>query len=383
MKNFLLSLIIFNVLILSIDISPLPAMTWYVPGDASTIKGGVNLASGGDTVLVACGTYNEHDISMKSGVCLLSATGQPDCVTINAQQQGRVIYCRFTGSATRIEGFTITGGYEPSASGDGNGGGIYCLDNSSPWVVNCTITDNFAGDDGGGVCCKSNSSPTFVDCIVTNNEAGNGGDGMQLGNNSDPTLINCTVSSNLGTGIWTSNFSSPELINCTMSGNAGSAIEHTGPPFGIPAEITLTDCTISHNNGGPGGGIRFWNVAGNLINCSFTGNSTGSNGGGMSLNSSSVALVKCDFSDNSASRGGGIYLKNGSYLAADTTEFENNTASVQGAHGFIEGGCELVLTCSVPDLAGFAGSGTITLNYDGCFSPVEPTSWGRLKALYR
>ncbi|NIO29722.1 MAG: hypothetical protein GTO29_14345 [Candidatus Latescibacteria bacterium] len=377
MKKSLISLIIVNVLMFSIDVSPSSATTWHVPGDASTIQGGINMASGGDTVLVACGTYYEHDIKMKSGVRLLSETRRPDCVTINAQLQGRVIYCRFIGAATRIEGFTITGGHEPSASGDGNGGGIYCLDNSSPWIVNCTITDNFAGDDGGGVCCKTNSSPRFIDCIITNNEAGNGGSGMKFDSNSSPMLTDCTISDNIGTGIWTSSFSSPELINCTFSGNA-SGIEHTGPSFGTPADITLTDCTFSST----GQGMRFWNVTGNLTNCSFTGSSS-SFGGGMNLNSATVTLVNCNFSDNSAYNGGGIYLKNGSYLAADTTVFENNTASNMGAHGFIEVGCEAVLTCCVPDLTGFTGDGIITLIYDGCITPLESTSWGRLKALFR
>jgi hypothetical protein len=46
-------------------------------------------------------------------------------------------------------------------------------------------------------------------------------------------------------------------------------------------------------------------------------------------------------------------------------------------------GCEVVLTCCVPDLTGFEGSGTITLNNEGCSTPIETTSWGRIKAIYR
>jgi parallel beta-helix repeat protein len=375
-------------LIVSLGSLSATAETWHVPGEAPTIQGGVDSASAGDTVLVACGIYFEHDIAMKSGVTLLSEMGQPDCVTIDAQQLGRVIYCRFITSETRIEGFTITGGNavdNPAGSEeeDGNGGGLYCLDLSSPMVVNCVLTENHADSDGGGVCCDLNSSPTFVSCTVSNNTASNGGAGLRFNNNSNTTLIDCTVSDNMGTGIWTGNFSAPEITNCVISGNAGEGIYHAGPPFGTPAKIVMTDCTISNNNGSPGGGMRFWNVAAELTNCSFAGNTSTSDGGGMSLDGASVTLTKCTLSGNSAgSYGGGVYLKSGSYLAAEGTDFDDNTAGIDGAHGFIEDACEALLTCSVSDLTGFAGSGIITVDNEGCPTLVRETSWGRLKASY-
>ena len=64
------------------------AVTIHVPSDQPTIQAGINAASAGDTVLVACGTYHERNIGMRSGVCLLSETGQAECATIDAQQRG-------------------------------------------------------------------------------------------------------------------------------------------------------------------------------------------------------------------------------------------------------------------------------------------------------
>jgi len=67
---------------------PADAVIIHVPADQPTIRAGIDDDAYGDTVLVACGIYNEHSIVMKSGVCLRSATGQADCVTIG-EQAGR------------------------------------------------------------------------------------------------------------------------------------------------------------------------------------------------------------------------------------------------------------------------------------------------------
>src|SRR5262245_15465255 len=56
-----------------------PATTWHVDpgggGDATTIAGGLALAGAGDRVLVAAGTYLEHDLQLKPSVELASVSG--------------------------------------------------------------------------------------------------------------------------------------------------------------------------------------------------------------------------------------------------------------------------------------------------------------------
>lgn len=388
-------------LICSLYVTPVEAGTWYVPGDAATIKEGIDLASAGDTVLVMCGTYYEHDIRMKAGVCLRSSTGIADCTTIDAQQQDRVIYCRFVLSSARIEGFTIKGGLASE------GGGMYCLDLSSPRVKDCIFTGNSASSKGGGIYCSETSSPTFINCVITGNSANeNDGAGIFFSYNSSPTFTNCTFSGNTGGGIYCRNSCSPTLTGCTLSGN--TALTGAGMKSTSNCTITLTGCTFSGNEAEWwGGGIYFWNCTVTLIDCtfsdnsgprgggmflspggsvtlsgcSFTGNSVTSDGGGMCLEDASATLVDCFFTNNSAGNGGGMYLDGASYFAADTTKFDGNTASNAGAHGYVNSGSEAVLTCCVDDLTGFAGDGTITLNNEGCDTATERSSWGAIKAL--
>ncbi len=87
------------------------ASTFRVPIDAPTIGEGLSLAARGDTVLVACGTYFEHDLEMVSGVVLRSESGEADCAIIDCQNTGTGIRCSDVDSTARIEGFTITNAF--------------------------------------------------------------------------------------------------------------------------------------------------------------------------------------------------------------------------------------------------------------------------------
>ena len=100
----------------------LSASTISVPGDQPTIEAGVNVAAPGDTVVIACGVYYEHDIVVVVDICLRSETGEPDCVVIDAQQNGRVFSLQGLSAASELAGLTITNGLADAQCG----GGVYC-----------------------------------------------------------------------------------------------------------------------------------------------------------------------------------------------------------------------------------------------------------------
>jgi parallel beta-helix repeat protein len=413
MRIFKVSSAVAAVLAGAVFIFPVSAATWRVPLDAPTIQAGIDLASSGDTVLVACGTYYEHDIRMRSGVCLRSETGEAGCVTIDAQQQDRVIYCRFVANTTRIEGFTITGGLPPhSMEVRGDGAGLYCVDNSRPRVSNCTFAGNSAVHRGGGAYCGANSSVAFVGCTFSGNSAAAGsGGGMCFEDNSDVTVTDCMVSDNSNAGILVlssgtaavftdcfiyynpqggmrcTNRGHVTVTNCRFRGNGEFGSRGGGIFLAFDGSAAVTDTWFVENSASSGGGMVLSSgSSATLTNCQFRRNAANSNGGALQLSSngdaSSVTLTGCKIFSNSAKYGGGIHLEGSSYLSADTTEFAGNTASIEGPNGYVEGGSEVDLTCCVPNLIGFAGEGTINLHNEGCFSPIRKITWGKLKAAY-
>jgi len=244
--------------------------TWHVPSECPTIAAGIDSATYGDTVLVACGTYYEHSLFMKSGLCLRSETGQPDCVTIDAQQLGRVMSCSGVDAAT-IEGLTLTNGLASGSSA--SGAGLWCDWYASFTAISCAFAANSAEYAGGGVASVQ-ASPTFVNCTFSENSAAHGG-ALYL-HESPAILTGCTCSSNsAGNGGATyCNGSSPIFSDCTLVGNSG--ISHGGGLYcsgGAHPELYNTIIAFSEE-----GASVYCNGTGNsatLVCCDVYGNAGG------------------------------------------------------------------------------------------------------------
>ncbi len=278
----------------------------HVPGDEPTIQAGIDAASPEDVVIVACGTYFEHDIVMKSGVTLRSETGLPDCVTIDALQLGRVIKSLGNDDTTLIEGLTLTGGYIPESAH--YGGGIH-IENGSPRVERCLLAGNYAEYKGGGAYCID-SEASFTECLFVDNEGENGGGGGMGLQNADVTLTNCTFKDNYGIdggGIFASH-SSPLIEGCLFVDN--EAMIWGGALVCISESSPLIlNCTIIGSDANQGGGI--WVAANSnpvAENCIIAFNIDGSgvwvhNDSGYPQ--SAITLVCCDSYDNGDGNYGG------------------------------------------------------------------------------
>ena len=242
--------------------------TIVVPTDEPVIQWGIDAAAPGDTVLILCGAYNEYGIVMKSGITLRSETGQPGCVTIDALTYGRIMTGTDLDPTTRIEGITFTYGYAAD-------GGALHLDDSSPTIVSCAFTDNWAGDyeisDGGGAVMAVGGSPEFVDCQFTANQSETAG-GAVLLDDSTPTFTSC----------W--------FVGNTATLAPGGAVSLVGASV-----ATFSDAVFSGNwiGGTTGAAINATENSSLFIeSTTFYGNdATGGNGSSIALSDSSHAVV--------------------------------------------------------------------------------------------
>jgi hypothetical protein len=247
----------------------------HVPADRKTIQFGLAAAAGGDTVLVAPGTYYEHDLQMKAGVCLRGETGQAADVIVNAQQAGRVLYCQGVGADTRIEGLTLTGGALTTY-----GGGIYCS-SASPMITGCVVTGNFAEAGGSGVYCV-HSNPVITDCSIWGNLQSVDGGALYL-SSSSPILTRCLLAGNraqIWGGAMYAAESSPVLSHCTVAGN--QSISGGGIWICYSTHVTLEDTIVASSTNGEG--IYVYEDASHssdvaLSCCDVFGNQDGNYGG--------------------------------------------------------------------------------------------------------
>ena len=180
-----------------------------VPGDSPTIQAGINVASGGDTVLLAPGTYQgSGNVNLSFGgvdLVLRSELGSAATVIDCEEVTRGLSFTSGESSAAILEGVTITNGFD-----DARGAGVFC-EGSSPILIGCCIQECVVGDDyayraeGGGVYC-SGGSPTLIDCEITRCTAsgmpwGTGRGGGLFIEECTMNLLRCRITRN-----WSSDF---------------------------------------------------------------------------------------------------------------------------------------------------------------------------------
>jgi len=293
----------------------------HVPSEQPDIQAGIDAATEGDTVLVADGTYTgdgnrDIDFGGKS-IVLKSENGSGstviDCQGSESDPHFGFYFHSGEDATAVVEGFTVQGGYSntfivDTASGESFsvGGGVFCVDYSSPTLKNCIVKENRAGGFGGGIACGHGASPLLIGCVFIGNHADVEGGGIFCADFSSPTLTDCVFTENSalnGGGIYCTLYSSPTLTNCTFNGN--SAGEYGGAICLIDSDPILEYCVFSGNPAMWGGGISCTdNASPTLSNCTFVGNYASDRASGIFCFYSSPTLENCIIAFGS---GGGAF----------------------------------------------------------------------------
>ncbi len=313
-----------------------------VPADQPTIQAGIDAAVDGDTVLVADGTYTgdgNRDIDFKGkAITVTSENGAEtciiDCQGSEEERHGGFDFHSGETLGSFLQGLTIINGFKAAGSG-------IDFNQSSPFLLNCTISGNQSdGSGGSGIYFSYNSSPQLKNCRIINNnslEIDAHGGGLYIGANASPSLINCTISENTayyGGGIYCEQNSVASFTDCIITEN--SAYQSGGGiGCGENSVLSLTHCILSRNTSlgyRGGGGVDCYHSSLEIIDCTISDNVTDGSGGGILCNAwSSALLINCIISGNQAQwYGGGIQIQVCSSPFLKNCSIVDNTVKYSG-----------------------------------------------------
>ncbi len=307
--------------------------TLLVPADFPTIQAAIDAAVDGDDVLVAAGTYFEAiDLSGKA-IALVSESGAAS-TTIDGGGQALFVVTIASGEgpATRVEGFTISGGVGTTVGSIGTVGGGMRIHGASPTLRGLILADN-VGLEGGGISLRNGSGVWIDDCLFVNNLAATGG------------------------GLY-SYLSSLTLTNVAFLGNQANS--NGGGLLALGGSITMNDVTFEGNDTGSLGAASYLGS----LNAQITGVRAQDNGtvesvgynsftyspfGGGGLYAASVSGLIRDsiFTGNAAAAGAGIYLASSSSVSVVNTLITDNRAGIWGAGAFMNSASPNLVQCTI------------------------------------
>ncbi len=223
-----------------------------VPADVATIQGAIDIASPGDTVVVAPGTFHER-IDFKGKAIEVRSSAGPSSTTIDGDELSEVV--RFhtgEGRGSILRGFTITGGVRYYSI---FGAGVQIV-KASPTIVGNVVTGNHVdGSAGGGIGAYQGSA------LIQNNHV--------FGNSSSPHGVAGGIAAD-GTAEILGN-----LIEGNLAGGGGGVL--------IADEVVLANNIIRNNRAMTyhGGGVSIAGGSSRVVQNLITGNTADIRGGGI------------------------------------------------------------------------------------------------------
>ena len=303
----------------------------------------------------------------------------------------------------------VRGGRGGNGSGNGYGGVIFCNENSSPLILDCTFGNcaargGIGGDGGNGgigtaanpggnggdggngsgfgyggaIYAAAGANPKIIRCNFLENTAsqGLGGTGGRQGPGQTPDLppdprdgfTGASIGAGFAGAIYYETGTTVDINDCNFIDNTADAVTSISDAGGgaIYCEpdcagiITILKANMAGNRSTQGSGGAIWFGAENNINltdCYFGGNTANADGGALAIGQEADANMcildfnNCAFTDNVAGNtGGAIIAKN--FDAEFIDCYINRNSAVSG------GGLYLISEKSIAKIHG----GTIMQN---------------------
>ena len=197
------------------------AVVNYVPDDYPNIQAAIDACQDYDAVIIAPGTYSgtgNRNLRLSGKAITVSGTNVSgeNATVIDCMGSARgFLFFMGEDANSKITTLTIKNGFGFS------GGAVYCYNNSSPTITNCTFTENSAVFGGAIACEHTNTKPKITNCNIKANSALVGGGAIYC-NGASPKISNCIILENQtpqGGAIYSHNAGSPVVAGCTISQN--------------------------------------------------------------------------------------------------------------------------------------------------------------------
>ena len=373
-------------------------------GDYATIQDAVDAASDGDIIELTDGTFkgdgNRDIVVPARDITIRSQSGDPHACVIDCEGSERAEHRGFrfgpeVGSGdVLLKDVTVNSGYATTS-----GGGIL-IEGASPTIRGCAIAQCTVGGSflkGGGIYVGDGADPDVYYCLISQNTADYGGGVAVV--NSGCLFWDCEIgdntATNTGGGVY---IQSTEAVQFSYSDIVSNTSVRAGGVRMLGASTSFFNDNISRNEatGGHSGGV--WLQGGTLSNCTLVENSAATGGGGVhcEAGSGSIYYSIIAFTEDgygvAATAGNAPTLSccdvyenaDGNYDAevGDQTGLDNNFSLDPELCGIEMADYRLFDTSPCTETnspcAWLVGGFNI-----GCDSPVEETSWGRVKGMWK
>ena len=266
-----------------------------------------------------------------------------------------------------ISGLTITNGN--SADITKVGGGLANQSGASVYLLDCTFSEDSAYEHRGALA--NYGKMTLNNCVITGNTGLEHGTGGGVFSNGTLNMTDCTLSDNFaggGGGAVDSVGGTLNMTDCSVTGNRATTSPPQNTAYGggvaISASVTahLTDCTVSGNDASDGGGVENSGTL-TLTDCTLSGNSAASYGGGVNAGGT-VTLDNCTITGNWAGHNAAGLDSGAGTVAMTDTIIAGNVGGITGDIGGNATGSY--------NLVGIGGSGGLSESNNNLLNVANP-----------